>query len=459
MKIKSILLAATAVVTSVATSGAADIKITGATAFRASAVSAIARAFGVLPNNASNCTVAYTGSNFGNANQHIFTGTFPGISGTTTIRTSWSGSTEGIRAIANFNNTAGNASYIPTSVTGTALTIVGNSITGGTSNYNSGFVTENQAKIAFSDVETLVTPQSNLTFTGGKVGVLTFVPMLARGSSANITNINDNQLRALQADGFLNLGNITGLQADADSGNSLYWTGRNDGSGTRSVYLLENHSGDQGPTSNDRLIEQYRLTVGSNLITSLRRWPTADGNNASTLFNTDQPGNGGYSSGSTLRTQFQQNALNGNVEIRDEANNLILNENASLITVLATEDAAAAIGNTTGPTNGLGNGTTQPRVIAWNGVSITPVTAGGGGLSVADKAKVANGAYTFWSFENMYGYLVSAGTTGATGPELTTFFDNIFAAVQLPINIGGNGLTLGEMSVDRGADGATITDL
>src|SRR3954451_657354 len=98
MRLKALLLAPLAAV-GLAHPAIADvtINVTGATAFRGAAVTAIRNSY-------TSVQYAFTGS-FSGGTQHLFVGTFPGIPGTTTVRTFWSGSTEGARDVIQEVNT------------------------------------------------------------------------------------------------------------------------------------------------------------------------------------------------------------------------------------------------------------------------------------------------------------------------------------------------------------------
>ena len=110
MKLKTILAGAMALgITSSAMAQTTEITITGATAFRQATMQAIYDAYtsvGALGNSFNVCH-DFTGNNLSQliaSNKAVFSGTFPGITGTTVIRTSFNGSTEGLNAIAGNNN-------------------------------------------------------------------------------------------------------------------------------------------------------------------------------------------------------------------------------------------------------------------------------------------------------------------------------------------------------------------
>jgi hypothetical protein len=178
--------------------------------------------------------------------------------------------------------------------------------------------------LAFSDVQQTSSPFRNPTLqpADSRVGVVTFVFLKSQGSSANLTNVTDQMWKAV-------LGNNRGVplsssQASPPIKRVVCWRRRNDGSGTRAVYLIEPGVGVS------RQINQFKIGVnGFNGVTTagnsddavnlLQLWPAndqQDANNNSTLWNPirnqnfdpNNPssgpefigttGNGGYFSGS-----------------------------------------------------------------------------------------------------------------------------------------------------------------
>src|SRR6478735_7721153 len=79
------------------------VELTGATAFRSAAVTAINAAFtagGPFSSGFAETTSSGSSTSFSSSSMQIWRGTFPGVAGTTIVRTSWNGSVEGIRAVA-----------------------------------------------------------------------------------------------------------------------------------------------------------------------------------------------------------------------------------------------------------------------------------------------------------------------------------------------------------------------
>jgi hypothetical protein len=428
MKVKSILAATIAAVGLVHEASAdATINVTGATAFRQAAVTAIRASF-------TSVNYAFTGS-FNGGTQHLFVGSFPGIAGTTTVRTFWSGSTEGARDVVQEINTPArflDPATTPVSSGGTLITSP--NLTNGTAKmYFTDVGIENTAYSADPDATTLQPADS-------RVGAIVFSFLKNEMAPANpkfasysaFTNVTSQQFRALFSPVFagrIQLSQFTGNNADDDT--FVYATGRNDLSGTRTAYMVETGYG--APN----LVTQWKMTSVSNNLTTIQIWPLNDvvgaTDNRSLQWNLDTPGNGGYFSGGALR-DLMDDTSNSVTLLDDTGGTIDVNQNVIMVTWLGNSDASTAI------TNGA-------VALSFNGVGITP---NAGGLSVADKAKIQNGAYTAWTFERFY-RLGDAKTT----VDERTFFNTVFGNVGP--NIGSGGLTMTEMTgVDRATDGATV---
>ena len=302
MKIKNIL--AGAMVAGLAASASAqttEITITGATAFRQATMQAIYDAYDSVGDLGTGFNVChdFSGNNLSQliaSNKAVFSGTFPGITGTTVIRTSFNGSAEGLNAIAGNNN--------PTFLTAAALGTPGAVIKGSTTTPTETL----RPKFSFSDVYQSSTPVDNMVLNpsgSSKVGIVTFCMIANEGAPADLTNVTNQQARALWANGLQKLSLFTGDPNDTDY---VFATGRNDGSGTRAAYLTEWTYG----VAN--LVNQYIATstgtAGNSTITKITAVPanglgtgntlTSGASNASTLWGNTAVGNGGYSSSSAL---------------------------------------------------------------------------------------------------------------------------------------------------------------
>ncbi len=230
MKIKNLILGA--MIAGLAASVSAqttDITITGATAFRVATLQAIYDAYDSVGNLGTDFFVCHSSSgtalsNLTGSNQAVFKGTFPGIPGTTYIRTSFNGSTEGLNAIAGNNN--------PSFLTQAAVNNATTSILGGVTSPTETL----RPKFSFSDVYQSSSPVDTdnngapiaLNPVGSSaVGIVTFCMIANEGAPADLTNVTIQQARALWANGIQPLSLLTGDPTDTAY---VFATGRNDGS-------------------------------------------------------------------------------------------------------------------------------------------------------------------------------------------------------------------------------------
>jgi len=418
MNLKSTFIAAVAVLGLAASVSAQTvINITGATAFREAAHAAIRASLDV------GHTYGYAGSNIALAGRAIFRGTSGG--NPVVIRTSWSGSVAGIRAVV---NQVDNVSYYAaTQATYDLLT------TSGTPNLSASTENTTANFIAFADNTQDNTPFTGVTLSGGPVGVIAFVPAINETARiASKDNITRAQLQRLVRFGSAPLQFVTGNPAD--TGIKIYWTGRQDTSGTRVIYTSELGLG-YGAAVNQWRVEPLDRTEGT--VTGIQLWPTGDTSNRSIIYRGDLVGNGGYSSGGDLAPLLKRTSAGG-VVVKDASGNPIANETNKeivLITVISSQDA-----------NDIQTG--GGKVLAYNGVSIEP-EALPTGLNAADRNKIAKGLYTFWSYENLY-YRPEVLDSPITSAFISALEANV------PNFIGGNGVTLAEMRVNRSVDGGPI---
>ncbi|MFM8364276.1 MAG: hypothetical protein ACKOAS_03915, partial [Verrucomicrobiota bacterium] len=295
MKIKNLLAGALfAGFAASATAQTTDITITGATAFRTATLQAIYDAYDSVGNLGTDFYVCHSSngtsvSALTGSNQAVFKGTFPGIPGTTYIRTSFNGSTEGLNAIAGNNN----PSFLQQSA---VQNIAG--IQGGVTSPTQTL----RPKFSFSDVYQSTSPVDNVVLNpvgSSAVGIVTFCMIANEGAPADLTNVTVQQARALWANGIQPLSLFTG---DPNDTTYVFATGRNDGSGTRAAYLTEWTYGVAA------LVNQYIATktgTSGNTVTKITAVPanglgsgnteTSGASNASTLWGNTAVGNGGYS--------------------------------------------------------------------------------------------------------------------------------------------------------------------
>ena len=421
------LIVAAIIAAGVASTASAQtvINITGATAFRQAAHQAILDSL-----DSAGRTYGYQGTNIGNAGRAMFKGTING-SDQVVVRTSWSGSVAGIRAIV---NQANSVTYWTANATTYALLTSGGaaSLSPGTENITSG------NKIAFADNAHENTPFDGSVLTGGPVGVIAFIPVVNETSliSGNgSTSISQLQFRRLMQAGKAPLQFLTGNSSDANK--KLYWTGRQDTSGTRVIYLTE------GGIGASTAIQQYRvepLDTTTTSATAVRLWPTGDSTNSSTIWGSDTAGNGGYASGSALSPVLQRTSTS--IIEKDAGNSTVSSGvDAVLLSVVSAQEGQDI-------QNGGG------IVLAYNGVYIEP-EALPTGLSETDKDKIRKGAYTLWSYERLY-YRNDISDTVESD-----FITALESNVATTGNIGGNGVAISEMKVSRSqsSDGGSLTVL
>jgi hypothetical protein len=222
----------------------------------------------------------------------------------------------------------------------------------------------------------------------------------------------------------------------------VYATGRNDGSGTRTAYMAESQLGISTLVSQFVATSPGSGTAGA--VSVIQKVPaggatingTLDPTSASTLWGQDLDGNGGYFSGSALR----------DVLGRTTASTLVLDADGStlqaasqihLVSWISTADAV--------PARQAG-----AKILGWNG-SILDSLNTGTTVSATDLAKITEGQYTAWTFQNLY----YVGT-------LTPDEDAVYTAIKtgIPASLVAAGYVPGVpatiMHVSRGDDGAPV---
>lgn len=422
MKTIKLLSAALIAATMAGTASAQTvINITGATAFRQAAHLAIQASLD------PGYTWGYNNTNIGNTSRAIFKGTINDGAEQVVIRTSWSGSVAGIKAIVENGTTS--VSYFDDAIGGLTTEGTANLSTAGA---NSESTTLNF--VAFADNAMENTPFDPTGILGDPVGIIVFVPainetaLMAQGES-----VSAFQLGRMMTAGKAPLQFLTGDALDANK--KVYWTGRRDTSGTRAIYLCEMGLGAS------RAVNQYRvepLDSTKTTATAVQLWPANDSGNASTLWQASTAGNGGYESGGNIGNLLQRTSTSI-VEKDANGTTVASGVDAVLLTVISVADAQSI-------QEGGGN------VLAYNGVYIEPELVSEGGLSEGDKDKIRKGQYTLWSYQRLF-YREDAD-------QVTQDFVALLQAnVSDPANIGGNGLDIGSMRVSRPAnvDGGQLT--
>ena len=445
MKLKTILAAALAVgITSSAMAQTTQITVTGATAFRQATLQGIYDAYASEGAIGTSFTVFYNGP--GNslaemiaANQVVFSGKFPDINGTTIIRTSFSGSTAGLNAIAG-NNTA---AFLQVNAASPGAVIKGGVV---------GPIDDLRPKFSFSDVYQSTSPVNNEVLNPvatSAVGVVTFAMIANEGAPANLTNTTIQQCRALWAQGVQPVSLFTGNTNDTSY---IFATGRNDGSGTRSAYLTEwtygvantvqQYVAALNGTTSTAVTAITLVPVGANL-TNGAVYSTGRSTDASTLWGNTAVGNGGYDSSSSLRTLMGLTSSSVTVYNGVNANPLLRTSPVTLLTWLSTADSrnAASAG---------------ARILAFNGEKVTPLSSSDtnnynfSGFNQADFLKIAKGSYSPWSYQHLYYH-------GSLNANETTWYNGMKTTwIPQGLQKTANGLKLGDMQVSRPDDGFPI---
>jgi hypothetical protein len=428
------------------------IEITGASAFRKASLTAIQTLY---TTGASFKYAHDKGSgNLTSSTRAIFQGTFPGVSGVTTIRTNFTGSVEGIRALA-IPGATYNVQYLATSNFGNAT----NSSSGTEVALNATGTLDaaTAAELAFSDVSKDSTPLASYNNLDGEtVGVVAFTMIANEGAPARLTNISSKQFQALFSGGSLTASVMTGNSSDTIT---VYATGRNDGSGTRTTYMAETGLGitttvkqyisnSSFITANTSINKIYEVPISGNGNGTLtfgggnRTGYTTNGSitggstsDASTVWGQNLNGNGGYNSGSTLVTHLGLPSTNTEV-IGANGNQTVAPGPIALVTCLASADAISAK-------------SAGAVILGYNGVKLDGIAAGNSSLSASDIEKIAYGAYTLWSYQQFY------KRTDVAGDSLTVY-NAIKAGIPAAITSTSSGLTMDDMQVGRSVDGGTV---
>jgi|GEM_PF-548014 len=440
------------------------INFTGATAFRTAAIRSIIAGYGGIGNvRIIHSNALATQASAEGANAISFRGNWPVI-GDTIIRCRFSGSTEGIRDLVQNNDVLYyDDSSIPAG-NGTITNINSNS------NPTAGSTPANvpqKADLAFSDIQQANTPYRTPTLSPGdsRVGVITFVFLKSQGSSANLTNVTDQAWGALLRNNRgVPLSTFTGLSGD-QSGRVLA-TGRNDGSGTRGVYLIETGYGVS------RAVNQFKIGANglngvsangssADAVNFLQLWPSSDAENPdnnSTLWNAATTGNGGYFSGGGVTGLLTKDTSAVRVlgptgtDLTSTGSYVGTNSTTTRsVSVIGFTGTADAVGATATNNSTSGNG--GAGLLAYNGVTITPVSTStdATGLVPADRYKVTNGIYTMWTYERLF----HKGTL-STNQDAVVYAATTGIVAQIPANLANSGIALTSMVATRTNDGDPV---
>ena len=440
MKIKSIIGGAALALAFVASARAdVTVTITGATAFRTATLDSIKARYLAAGTPLFKFAHDASAGAFNGATRAIFIGNFPGVQGTTTIKCCFTGSVEGVRALVPVVDPLPPTYYANSLLDLTTATAVGAELA--SQGTNTAAALGGISDIAFSDVKKASTPYASYSLlpAAPQAGVIVFTMIGNKGCP--ISNITAQQFRALLTNGYQPLSLFTGNSSDTKN---IYVTGRNDGSGTRTTYLAESGFG----ISN--AVNQYvSINSTSTVLNTIQKVPAGGVNspalpgqsasNASTVWGLDQDGNGGYNSGATLRGDMAKTSTATTVLDADGTTELETAANINLITWLSLSDAKTARD---------ANSNSGAIILGYNGVKLTDFAVAGSGstLSAADKAKITEGLYTAWGYENMYR---ANGIT--TGDKVI-----VYNALKNNLVLGTAGIATVDMHVSRSVDGGTV---
>jgi len=445
-------------------------EVTGASAFRRATIEGVRALY--TASASPNWRVVMNNATITSADFLTFQGNINGVD--TTIRCSFNGSIEGLRALAEPGQSGvgsnGDAWYIKTSQLPATSSAAGVTAVVSASVSDpaaaSAVLERAQAEMAFSDTDVIISPYGSPgvgdpVLIGDSPGAVVFGVCSTKGSG--ITNVSAQQYNSLLANGYVPKSFFTGVTADTTK---VFCTGRNDGSGTRSSYLAEMGFGVANPvnqyliltrtgsTASDTITALQQVpaagindtdptTAGTQLPTDLQDWVTAGNTpllqavgNASTVWDQSINGNGGAASGSALTLGLQQTGPS--VRVFDgDGNTLFDTTNIALVTWISLNDAVTAL-----------NGGAGANLCSFNGVTLD-LNAGKTAMATTGRSKVVNGAYSAFNFVQFY-YV-----SGASADVISTYqaiFNNIEGG-----NLGAAGIPTGHFNIGRTEDGGTIS--
>jgi hypothetical protein len=158
---------------------------------------------------------------------------------------------------------------------------------------------------------------------------------------------------------------------------------------------------------------------------------------ASTIWGQDIAGNGGYNSGGTLVGDMGKTGASGVTIFAANGALAFAGTNpVTFVTWLSVNDAVGA--------RDVG-----AIFCAYNGAKLDGIAVSGPTMTAADLAKVTEGVYTAWGYENMY----YRGDITA-GSDEEKVHDGIKAFI--PTNLASAGVALTSMHVARSSDGGTV---
>jgi hypothetical protein len=194
--------------------------------------------------------------------------------------------------------------------------------------------------------------------------------------------------------------------------------GRDNGSGTRGTMLAETKFGVFTSVQQWKIVSSG--SAGSGTVTSARLWSIGDGEGSGSA------GNGGYSSGSFIRTILGMSSTSGVELFNDTGDSLASGQAVTLVSCLGVSDAATAV------TNGGVR-------LKYDGVLYDD----------SNPSLIYEGVYSMWGYLHLY-------TNGAASGDLLTFKNGVDTQLDNTAVLGSNGLRDSQMHVGRQFDGAVV---
>lgn len=378
--------------------GQTTLRLTGSTAFRANALTAVTHIYD------AGFSYAYTGTSFTGSNQAIFVGTIGGVP--TKIKTTWTGSEGGMQTVAGSVSISFLPDSTPVSTGGTPNTPPCTSGGGCDNSIPDVEMADSfQSSSAFFGLYRGVTYQTLTESPNSPVGIVPFKFIASKGAPASLTNITFKEARALYGAGALPLAFFTGNTADETF--TVVATGRDPDSGTRLNTFAETGLGPLASVKQwEPLDAANNLVITANgVVAKYAPWPASTVNGIPiSVFN------GGYNSGGNLSKAMANTTP----------------ANTAMISYLSVNDADA---------NSLPNGAVE---LSYNGV-----TLGNTGGNYNNAAVLTEGKYTFWCYEHVY---YRSGSPVASVADLIA---NQLKTADAPV-------LLTSMKVERATDGSVV---
>ncbi len=268
-------------------------------------------------------------------------------------------------------------------------------------------------------VNEIIPPDAAASSYGAGVAIVPFTWACSVDASGKIQNVTPYIVNDAYANGTEALSYFTGNPSDANT--FVYAVGRTNDSGTRITGLL-----DVGYNTQDTVVQWALGTAGV------------------------CPGVGPNSGTIQAGLTYQNVANDGYVS------------GGSVVKALNVAGTGDAIGYLGWPdANSLKNGAVPVLYQGENPTTLSAAPTAGtwtGGTTTWNIAGVANGSYTYWSYEHMY-----ESTAVASGSFVDEFGHDLAEALEFEIiqfTAHGTGiqtaLTVGEMNVHRNADGGDV---